>query len=132
RLTPMTHLLPPGSTALLDWPVAFLFPCLTPEPLPQGTAAVPEWRVGPPMDNTETHITYQPEYGGPFVAPRLLITEQRMATYLSGDPLRDAVQLYRWAPMRPLARPEPVVTQRTVAGWYREGHARVPGIDPVG
>ncbi len=132
RLTPMTHLLPPGSTALLDWPVAFLFPCLTPEPLRHGTAAVPEWRVGPPADDTETHITYLPEYGAPFVAPRLLITEQRMATYLSGDPLRDAVQLYRWVPMRPLARPEPVVTQRTVAGWYREGHARVPGIDPVG
>jgi hypothetical protein len=132
RLTPMTHLLPPGSTALLDWPVAFLFPCLTPEPLRHGTAALPEWRVGPPADDTETHITYLPEYGGPFVAPRLLITEQRMAAYLSGDPLRDAVQLYRWVPMRPLARPEPVVTQRTVAGWYREGHARVPGIDPVG
>jgi arabinosyltransferase A/arabinosyltransferase B/arabinosyltransferase C len=88
--------------------------------------------VGPPADDTETHITYLPEYGGPFVAPRLLITEQRMATYLSGDPLRDAVQLYRWVPMRPLARPEPVVTQQTVPGWFREGHARVPGLDPVG
>jgi arabinosyltransferase A/arabinosyltransferase B/arabinosyltransferase C len=132
RLTPMTELLPPGSSALLDWPVAFLFPCLSPEPLPVGTAAVPVWRVGPPMDNTETHITYQPEYGGPFVAPRLLITERRMPTYLAGDPLRDAVQLYRWVPTGPLARPEPVVTWHTVTGWQQDGHPRVPGIDPVG
>jgi arabinosyltransferase A/arabinosyltransferase B/arabinosyltransferase C len=132
RLTPMTDLLPPGSSALLDWPVAFLFPCLTPEPLPLGTAALPRWRVGPSADDTETHITYQPEYGGPFVAPRLLITERRMPTYLAGDPLRDAGQLYRWVPIQPLARPEPVVIPRTVAGWHQEGHARVPGIDPVG
>lgn len=132
RLTPMTELLPPGTSALLDWPVAFLFPCLTPEPLPVGTAALPEWRVGPPMDNTETHITYQAEYGGPFVAPRLLITERRMPTYLAADPLRDAGQLYRWVPIGPLARPEPVVTWHTVAGWQRDGRPRVPGIDPVG
>jgi EmbC C-terminal domain len=132
RLTPMTDLLPPGSSAILDWPVAFLFPCLTPEPLPLGTAALPEWRVAPPVDNTETHITYQAQYGGPFVAPRLLITERRMPTYLAGDPLRDAGQVYRWVPIRPLARPEPVVTWRTVAGWQQDGHPRVPSLDPVG
>jgi arabinosyltransferase A/arabinosyltransferase B/arabinosyltransferase C len=84
------------------------------------------------MDNTETHITYQPEYGGPFAAPRLLITEQRMPTYLAGDPLRDAGQLYHWVPIGPLARPEPVVTWHTVAGWQQDGRARVPGIDPAG
>jgi hypothetical protein len=132
RLTPMTALLPAGSSALLDWPVAFLFPCLTPEPLPPGTAALPEWRVGPPMDNTETHITYLPKFGGPFVAPRLLITERRMPTYLAGDPLLDAGQLYRWVPTRPLAHPEPVVSWHTVPGWHQDGHPRVPGIDPVG
>ncbi|HLU57644.1 MAG TPA: arabinosyltransferase domain-containing protein [Pseudonocardia sp.] len=132
RLTRMTELLPPGSGALLDWPVAFLFPCLTPEPLPLGTAALPRWRVGPPLDDAETHITYQAEYGGPFAAPRLLITERRMPTYLDGDPLRDAVQLYRWLPIGRLAHPEPVVTWRTVGGWERTGHPRVPSIDPVG
>jgi hypothetical protein len=131
RLTPMTHLLPPGSNALLDWPIAFLFPCLRPEALPLGTAAVPEWRVGPPADDTETHITYLSEYGGPFVGPRLLVTEQRMPTYLAGDPLRDAAQVYQWVPIRPLARHEPVVTDRTVTGWHHEGHTRIPGIDPV-
>jgi arabinosyltransferase A/arabinosyltransferase B/arabinosyltransferase C len=132
RLTSMLDVLPPGTTALLDWPGAFLFPCLTPEPLPLGTAALPTWRVGPPLDNTETHITYRPEYGGPFVAPRSLTTERRLPTYLAGDPLRDAAQLYRWVPIGTLAHPEPVVTWHTVAAWDRAGHPRVPGIDPVG
>ena len=30
RLTPMDQVLPPGTRAILDWPVAFLFPCLAP------------------------------------------------------------------------------------------------------
>ena len=131
RLTPMSQLLPPGSSAILDWPVAFLFACLTPAPLPPGRAALADWRVGPPAADTSAGITYQPRTGGPFAAPRLLITEQRMATYLTGDPLRDPAQLYRWVPIGSLARPEPSVTARTVPGWHRDGHARVPGIDPV-
>jgi hypothetical protein len=132
RLTPMSQVLPAGSSAILDWPVAFLFPCLTPDPLPLGSAALAGWRVGPPAEDTGATITYEPRIGGPFAAPRMLITERRMATYLAGDPLRDAAQLYRWMPIGPLARPEPVVAVQTVPGWHRDGHARVPGVDPVG
>ena len=40
RLTPMEQVLPPGTRAILDWPVAFLFPCLVPEPLPPGVPTV--------------------------------------------------------------------------------------------
>ncbi|WP_246106447.1 arabinosyltransferase domain-containing protein [Pseudonocardia kunmingensis] len=132
RLTPMSQLLPPGSTAILDWPVAFLFPCLTPAPLPPGSATLPAWRVGPPAEDAGAAITYQPRIGGPFAAPRQLITEQRMATYLAGDPVRDPAQLYRWAPIGPLAAARPTVGAQTVPGWHRDGHARVPDVDPVG
>jgi hypothetical protein len=132
RLTPMETLLPPGSTAILDWPVAFLFGCLTPEPLPLGTAGVAQWRVGTPADDPSAGITYAPGFGGPFAAPRLLVTEQRMPTYLRGDPTRDAAQLYRWIPLTDLARPRPVVAVHSVAGWHADGRIRVPGLDPVG
>ncbi|WP_433290901.1 arabinosyltransferase domain-containing protein [Pseudonocardia sp. CA-142604] len=132
RLTPMTDVLPPGTSAILDWPIAFLFPCLTPEPLPLGTAGLAQWRVGTPASDPSAGITYSAGFGGPFAAPRLLVTEQRMPTYLQGDPTRDAAQLYRWNVEEPLARPVPVITDRTVAGWERNGHARVPGLDPVG
>ncbi|WP_158228066.1 arabinosyltransferase domain-containing protein [Pseudonocardia sp. MH-G8] len=132
RLTPMSQVLPAGSTAILDWPVAFLFPCLTPAPLPPGSAPLPAWRVGPPAEDTAAGITYRPRTGGPFAAPRQLITERRMATYLTGDPLRDAAQLYRWIPIGPLAVARPTTTDRTVAGWHRDGHARVPEVEGVG
>ncbi len=129
RLTPMETLLPPGSSAILDWPVAFLFGCLTPEPLALGSAGLARWRVAPPASDPSAGITYAPSFGGPFAAPRLLVTEQRMATYLAGDPTRDAAQLYRWTPVANLGSPRPVVADRTVMGWYSDGRTRVPGLD---
>jgi arabinosyltransferase A/arabinosyltransferase B/arabinosyltransferase C len=132
RLTPMSQLLPPGSTAILDWPVAFLFPCLTPEPLPLGTAGLAEWRVAPPAEDPSAGITYRPAFGGPFAAPRLLVAEQRMPTYLRGDPTRDAAQLYRWLPIQRFRSVQPVIADHEVPGWHSDGHARVPGLDKVG
>jgi arabinosyltransferase A/arabinosyltransferase B/arabinosyltransferase C len=129
RLTPMEQVLPPGTRAILDWPVAFLFPCLVPEPLPPG---VPQWRVAPPTSDPSAGITYAPGFGGPFAGPRLLVTQQRLPTYLAGDPTRDAIRLYRWIPITGLRTPQPVVTEHTVMGWTSDGHARVPGLDPVG
>jgi arabinosyltransferase A/arabinosyltransferase B/arabinosyltransferase C len=131
-LTRMTDLLPPGTTAVLDWPVAFVFPCLAPAPLALGTADLATWRIAPPADDPAAGITYAPGFGGPFAAPRLLVTEQRMATYLDGDPLRDAAQVVRWTPVQPLARPGPMISGDTVPGWARDGDARVPGLDAVG
>ncbi|MFC5996215.1 arabinosyltransferase domain-containing protein [Pseudonocardia hispaniensis] len=132
RLTPMIELLPPGTPAILDWPVAFVFPCLRPEPLSSGTAGLATWRVGPPAEDPAAKITYSPEYGGPFATSRLLVTEQRMATYLRDDPTRDAAQLYRWVPVQSLTTLTPTMTDRTIAGWHAEGRTRIPGLDPVG
>jgi len=55
-----------------------------------------------------------------------------MATYLDGDPTRDAAQVYRWVPREPLATAQPQVTERQVSGWSEQGRTRVPGLDPVG
>ena len=123
-LTPMTEVLPRGTRAILDWPVAFAFPCLTPEPLPPGTAALAQWRVAPPADDPSAAITYTPGLGGPFAGPRLLVTQRRMPTYLRGDPTRDGVQLYRWVPVTPLRTLTPTV--RDDADRADPGHLRVP------
>jgi arabinosyltransferase A/arabinosyltransferase B/arabinosyltransferase C len=126
RLTPMSQLLPPGTRAILDWPVAFVFGCLQPAPLALGSAGLPEWRVAPPAADPSAGITYSPTFGGPFAAPRLLVTEQRMATYLRGDPTRDAVQLYHWVTPQQLATPAPTVTRRDLWGWHSDGTIRTP------
>jgi EmbC-like arabinotransferase in arabinogalactan biosynthesis len=123
-LTPMTQVLPRGTRALLDWPVAFVFPCLDPEPLPPGTASLPQWRVAPPADDPSAEITYTPGLGGPFAGPRLLVTQRRMPTYLRDDPVRDGVQLYRWEPVEPMRTLTPTVRDAPDAA--DAGHLRVP------
>lgn len=128
-LTRMLDVLPAGSTAILDWPVAFVFPCIQPEPITLGTAGPARWRVAPPQEDPSAGITYAPGYGGPFAASRLLVTEQRMATYLDGDPLRDAAQLIHWVPVQDMSTLQPNVAGQTVAGTHSDGHARVPGLD---
>jgi Mycobacterial cell wall arabinan synthesis protein/Arabinosyltransferase concanavalin like domain/EmbC C-terminal domain len=125
-LTPMTQVLPRGTRAILDWPVAFVFPCLTPEPLPPGTASLAQWRVAPPADDPSAAITYTPGLGGPFAGPRLLVTQRRMPTYLRDDPTRDGVQLYRWEPVEPLRTLTPTVRVRNAGDLPDPGHLRVP------
>ena len=122
----MTQVLPRGTRAILDWPVAFVFPCLTPEPLPPGTASLAQWRVAPPADDPSAAITYTPGLGGPFAGPRLLVTQRRMPTYLRDDPTRDGVQLYRWEPVEPLRTLTPTVRVRDAGDLPDPGHLRVP------
>jgi arabinosyltransferase A/arabinosyltransferase B/arabinosyltransferase C len=125
-LTPMTQVLPRGTRAILDWPVAFVFPCLTPEPLPPGTAGLARWRIGPPSDDPSADITYLPGLGGPFAAPRLLVTQHRMPTYLRGDPTREGPQVYRWDPVVPMGTLTPTTRLRTVIAPVGVTHLRVP------
>jgi arabinosyltransferase A/arabinosyltransferase B/arabinosyltransferase C len=129
-LTPMTQLLPRGTQAVLDWPVAFVFPCLTPEPFPPGTAGIARWRVGPPSDDPSADITYTPGLGGPFATARLLVTQHRMPTYVRGDPTREGPQLYRWDPLVPMGVPTPIVRLRTVVSPVAVTHLRVPRLVP--
>ena len=125
-LTPMAQVLPRGTRAILDWPVAFVFPCLTPASLPPGTAELPRWRVAPPADDPAGDIAYAPGLGGPFAAPRLLVTQHRLPTYVRGDPTRDGPQLYRWDPVVPLRALPASVVIRDVVTPVPVTHLRVP------
>ncbi|MEJ2886588.1 arabinosyltransferase domain-containing protein [Actinomycetospora aeridis] len=129
RTVPFDDVVPPGSTALVDWPVAFAFGCLRPPPLTGGTAGVPPWRVTPPGLADSGEIAVAPTTGGPFLTPRLLVEEVRLPVYLDGDPTRDAVGLARWVPRLPLSTLSPQVSEETVAGWSRTGRASVPVLD---
>ncbi len=126
-LTPMTRVLPPGTSAVLDWPVALAFPCLRPAPLPPGTAALARWRVAPPPDDASAVITYTPGLGGPQATARLLVTEHRMPTYLRDDLVRDTPQLFRWDPVVPLGTPTPRVHDVVTASFVT--HLRIPRLN---
>jgi arabinosyltransferase A/arabinosyltransferase B/arabinosyltransferase C len=122
----MVQVLPRGTRAILDWPVAFVFPCLAPEPLPPGTAGLARWRVGPPSDDPAADITYTPGLGGPFAGPRLLVTQRRMPTYVRDDPTRDGPRLHRWDPVVPVRTLQPSRGVREVVTPVPVTHLRVP------
>ena len=40
-----------------------------PAALPDGTAALPGWRISPPAGDPSAEITYAAGFGGPFAGP---------------------------------------------------------------
>jgi arabinosyltransferase A/arabinosyltransferase B/arabinosyltransferase C len=125
---PMSAVLPPGTRAVVDWPVAFLYPCLEVVGTPQGTAVLPRWQVSTPTADDSGRISTTPEDGGPFVTPRALVRLEQLPVYLDGDPLRDIATLYRWVPRIRYGTPDVARRTEVVAGWQRHGHLRIPGV----
>lgn len=130
RTTPMNEVLAPGTEAVVDWPVAFLYPCLHIAGTPDGTAALPRWRVSTPVADDSGNIAVAPQFGGPFATARALSHVEQLAVYLDGDPLRDVGTLQRWTPLTPRGAPAVSRTSDTRWGWQHQGYLRVPGLDP--
>jgi arabinosyltransferase A/arabinosyltransferase B/arabinosyltransferase C len=128
RTAPMRDVLPAGTEAVVDWPVAFLYPCLRIAGTPEGTAALPRWRVSTPAADDSGDIVTAPGFGGPFVTPRALSQAEQLAVYLQGDPMRDVATLYRWRPVTALSAPAISRTSEIRWGWQHSGHLHVPGV----
>jgi hypothetical protein len=128
RTQPMTQVLPPGTTAEVDWPVAFLYPCLRIAGTPDGLAELPSWRVGAPTYDASGDIVITPATGGSFVTARTLVRAQRLPVYLDADPVRDVATLSRWQPLTTFATPDITRRGEVVGGWQRRGHLHVPGV----
>lgn len=126
RTVAMHDVLPPGTEAIVDWPVAFLYPCLQIAGTPEGTAALPRWRVSTPAADNSGYIATAPELGGPFATSRSLVRAEKLAVYLQGDPLRDVGTLYRWTPVTTFSIPAVSRVTRTTWGWQHFGHLHVP------
>jgi hypothetical protein len=132
-LIPLAELLPRDTTVMLDWPIAFHYPCLRMPKLLDGTAELPRWRIATPAaDDKSSVITYNPVTGGPFSTARMLVTEQRMPLYLVGDPVVDLGRLYRWVPVTGLTRPDLNRTSHTVHGWEQGPGVSIPQADRYG
>jgi hypothetical protein len=129
QTTPMTTVLPPGTQAVVDWPVAFLYPCLTIAGTPDGTAALPRWRVSTPTADKSGDIITAPQTGGPFTTPRTLVRATRIPVYLNADPLRDVLTLYHWQPLTTFSTPDISRNSEIVDGWQHHSHLHAPRAD---
>jgi hypothetical protein len=127
RTVPMHALLPPGTEAVVDWPVAFLYPCLQIAGTPQGIATLPRWRVSTPTFDDAGDIAIAPHLGGPFITARALVRVERLPVYLDGDPMRDSATLYRRRPVTAFSNPKISRVREVSWGWQYRGHLHAPG-----
>ena len=75
---------------LLDWSVAFQFPCLRPYDHYAGVAETPKWRISPDHEARRAHTPVMDYYGGGSVGMVQMTTEaSEVPTYLNNDWQRD-------------------------------------------
>ncbi|RBY80044.1 arabinosyltransferase [Blastococcus sp. TF02-09] len=116
---PFSDVVDPGSPALVDWPVAFVFPCQELAVQRNGLTDVPDWRISPAAPGTAGDIVVQVPLGGPYAPARSLVDQEHVPVYVTGRPLERPVSLYAWEPRTELAEPVSRITPTTVAGWAR-------------
>ncbi len=116
---PFADVVDPASPALVDWPVAFVFPCQELSVQRNGLTDVPDWRISPAAPNDAGDIAVTITLGGPYAPARTLVDQQQVPVYVTGRPLERPVSLYAWQPRTELAEPATRVTSETVSGWAR-------------
>jgi len=116
---PFSDVVDPGSPALVDWPVAFVFPCQELSVQRDGLTDVPDWRISPAAPNDAGDIIVQVSLGGPYAPARTLVDQEQVPVYVTGRPLEQLMSLYAWEPRIELAEPVSRISTGTVAGWAR-------------
>ena len=116
-LAPFDSVVNPGTPALVDWPVAFVFPCQTLGVQDNGVTDIPRWRIAPPPGNDAGDIIVEAFVGGPYSPARTLVDEADVPVYAQSRPLERLLTLYSWTPRLDLAEPQRRITSTTVAGW---------------
>ncbi len=109
----------PGSPVLVDWPVAFVFPCQTLSVQSEGVTDVPDWRISPALPSDAGDIAIAGFVGGPYTAARSLVDQVEVPVYQDGRPLDRPVTLFSWRSRVDVTDPGRDVSDRTVAGWTR-------------
>ena len=110
---------PAAQPALVDWPVAFVFPCQRLSVQSRGITDVPQWRIAAPRPDTSGDIISLPSVGGPYAAAAHLVEEVEYPVYLDRRLLEHPITLLRWVPSSPTAAPEVTISRPDVAGWVR-------------
>jgi hypothetical protein len=115
--SPFSEVVPADDPALVDWPVAFVFPCQAHAVQSLGLTDLPDWRIAAPLPNRAGDIITAAAVGGPYAPAALLVDEVEYPIYQEGAPLERPITLFRWVPRQPLEEPVVTVTDRVVSGW---------------
>ena len=112
RLTKMTDYLG-RAPAFVDWPAAFVHPCLQLPGIHGGIAQLPAFRVAAGADVSGIGLGWSSaKAGGPFGWMNVTATERTIPTYLKDDLHRDWGSLHAVEPYEPGALPPEMAIER--------------------
>jgi hypothetical protein len=114
---PFADVVDAETPALVDWPVAFVFPCQTMAVQAAGLTDVPRWRITPPPGDAAGEIVVAPFVGGPYSAADSLVEATPLPVYVANRSQERLVQLLAWTPRLELAEPRRSGGRLTVSGW---------------
>jgi hypothetical protein len=119
RVQPFQQVVPASRPELVDWPVAYVFPCQKLGVMADGRTDVPQWRIAAPLPSDAGDIIIAGFVGGPYTAAYSLVDQREVPVYQRNRPLERPITLFSWQPRVATAAPRTQVTQQTVSGLAR-------------
>ncbi|MGC4933192.1 arabinosyltransferase domain-containing protein [Gordonia sp. DT30] len=129
RVTPMVtlnSLVGSEDPVLLDWEVAFAFPCQRPAGVHNGILEVPRWRVTPDADGERVNSRrwMAGDYGGPLGIVENDLKPMVLPSYLRNSWAKDWGSLQRLTPLVPQVPAQLEVSQDVRNGLWTPGPMR--------
>lgn len=127
RLQTLNSLVGSDDPVLLDWEVAFAFPCQRPAGVVHGILETPKWRITPDAvgERVNSAQWMAGDYGGPLGITENELRQTEVPAYLENDWGRDWGSLQRFTPLLPQHDAELTVTHEDHTGLWTPGPMRV-------
>lgn len=127
KLKTLNELVGREDPVLLDWEVAFAFPCQRPAAVVHGVLETPKWRVTPDAEGERVNSArwMAGDYGGPLGITENELSPTEIPAYLKNDWARDWGSLQRYTPLLPQRDAELTLTDADRSGLWTPGPMRV-------
>lgn len=94
--TPLSQVIPRGVPTAVDWRSAFYLQCTTPAPISGGVTTLPDFVVTSELGLAGTaSLGFSRAAGGAYVPTIGATSLEPLPVFMRGDPLRDAVRVFR-------------------------------------
>ncbi|MGB3696863.1 MAG: arabinosyltransferase domain-containing protein [Gordonia sp. (in: high G+C Gram-positive bacteria)] len=127
QLITLNELVGSRAPVLLDWEVAFAFPCQRPAAVVHGVLETPQWRITPDAvgERVNSARWMAGDYGGPLGITENELRPTEVPAYLKNDWARDWGSLQRYSPLLPQREAELTFTEQSHGGLWSPGPMRV-------
>ncbi|MGB3603624.1 MAG: arabinosyltransferase domain-containing protein [Gordonia sp. (in: high G+C Gram-positive bacteria)] len=127
KLQTLNSLVGSDAPVLLDWEVAFAFPCQRPAAVVHGVLETPEWRITPDAvgERVNSARWMAGDYGGPLGITENELRPTEIPAYLRNDWARDWGSLQQYTPLLPQREAELTFTTESRSGLWTPGPMRV-------